>query len=400
MTNYGLNNTVISTGQRVTFASAYTLDGVGNRTQVDLTEPLIPSFPPEEAGYSYNVGNILTSADGATYTHDANGNRTRKTDGTTITTYTYDPLNRFVQVADGSKLTQYIYNGLGQRTAKIENGVRTNYLIDPNCILPQVVAETDNTGNLIAYYVYDGVGLVAKVTPQNQYYFYHYDGLGSTIAITDNAGHVVNSYAYSPEGLVGAQETIPNAFKYVGRFGVMDEGNGLYFMRARYYDPEVGRFINKDPIGYEGGDVNLYAYIWNNPTNLIDPLGLGFWSWLLPDKEDLCIIEETDWSEIEMTYGVVIPMPIAIGAAYDFLPSIFWGGMFAAAQPPVRYDPKDLGPLVNAPGMPGWRHPPNDPMDPDFMKEPPDYNKWSKWKKFKWQFKKFTAKVLAGFHNP
>ena len=114
---------------------------------------------------------------------------------------------------------------------------------------------------------------MAKVTPENAYYFYHYDGLGSTVAITDSNGDVVNTYAYSPYGLVGGQETIPNPFKYVGRFGVMDEGNGLYFMRARYYDPEVGRFINKDPIGFLGG-LNLYAYVGNNALNLVDPLGL------------------------------------------------------------------------------------------------------------------------------
>jgi RHS repeat-associated protein len=83
----------------------------------------------------------------------------------------------------------------------------------------------------------------------------------------------VNTYCYSPEGLVGAQETIPNPFQYVGRFGVMAEGNGLYYMRARYYDPEVGRFINKDPIGY-GGGTNLFMYVGNNLVSRIDPLGL------------------------------------------------------------------------------------------------------------------------------
>ena len=130
---------------------------------------------------------------------------------------------------------------------------------------------------------------MAKITPSNAYYFYHYDGLGSTVAITDENAQIVNSYAYSPYGLVGGQETIPNPFKYVGRFGVMDEGNGLYYMRARYYDPEVGRFINKDPIGYAGGDTNLYAYCLNNPINLVDPWGL-----ILDSTTIKFIIEELD----------------------------------------------------------------------------------------------------------
>lgn len=175
---------------------------------------MIPSYNAETVNYTYTQGNILASADGNSYTHDANGNRIQKTTSAGTTTYTYDSLNRLTQVVKGPQTSQYVYNGLGQRVGRLDNSVQTNYLIDPNGILPQVLAETDASNNLIAFYVYDGAGLVAKVTPQNQYYFYHYDGLGSTIAITDSAGQVVNTYCYSPEGLVGAQETIPNPFTY------------------------------------------------------------------------------------------------------------------------------------------------------------------------------------------
>jgi len=98
--------------------------------------------------------------------------------------------------------------------------------------------------------------------------------LGSTIALTDNSGSITDKYAYDDFGrIVNQVGTSENPFKYVGRYGVMDEGNGLYFMRARYYDATVGRFLQKDPIGFEGG-INLYVYVGNNSVNWIDPLGL------------------------------------------------------------------------------------------------------------------------------
>jgi RHS repeat-associated protein len=85
---------------------------------------------------------------------------------------------------------------------------------------------------------------------------------------------MVNKYAYDEFGnVLNSQEAVTNPFKYVGQFGVMDEGNGLNFMRARYYDRDVGRFISKDPIGY-GGGVNLFTYVADNPINKKDPLGL------------------------------------------------------------------------------------------------------------------------------
>ena len=69
-------------------------------------------------------------------------------------------------------------------------------------------------------------------------------------------------------------EAVPQPFKYVGQHGVMTESNGLQYMRARYYDPQVGRFISEDPLGFGGGDLNLYVYASNSPIMLIDPWGL------------------------------------------------------------------------------------------------------------------------------
>jgi RHS repeat-associated protein len=112
------------------------------------------------------------------------------------------------------------------------------------------------------------------------------------MVITDANQATVNQYRYDPSGNILYQsETVTQPFKYVGQLGVMAEPNGLYYMRARYYDPQVGRFISEDPIEFDGGDVNLYAYVRNNPVMLTDPWGLcgeqpGYWSNVLTNFTD------------------------------------------------------------------------------------------------------------------
>lgn len=92
----------------------------------------------------------------------------------------------------------------------------------------------DAAYNITSYYVYDGIGLVAKMSGSNVYY-YHYNGSGNTIAMTDPTGNMVNKYVYDEFGnLMNVQESVPNPFLFVGQYGVMDDDNGLLYMRARY----------------------------------------------------------------------------------------------------------------------------------------------------------------------
>ena len=98
------------------------------------------------------------------------------------------------------------------------------------------------------------------------------------MAITDTSETVTKSYAYAAYGqMTGESGLMSQPFTYVGEYGVMAELGGLYYMRARYYDPEVGRFISEDPIEFEGGQTNLYAYVGGNPINRMDPSGLVEW---------------------------------------------------------------------------------------------------------------------------
>jgi RHS repeat-associated protein len=253
----------------------YSLDSLGNRTVAAVREPLAPSLQDTAINYIHDPENRLISAGGTTFGYDSNGNMISEGAGSAARNYAYDLNDRLVRAAVNGQTTVYEYDALGHRISKTANGTITRYVLDPNAPLSRVLAETDGDGAITRYYVY-GLGLVSTITPAGQAYFYQYDGLGSTISLTDPSGNLVNRYAYDPFGNLSSNstETITNPFRYVGRFGVMDDGTGLLYMRARYYAARAGRFLTKDPIYLAGGSWNLYAYVGNNPVKRADPLGL------------------------------------------------------------------------------------------------------------------------------
>jgi RHS repeat-associated protein len=106
-------------------------------------------------------------------------------------------------------------------------------------------------------------------------YYYHCDGLGSVVGLTNSSGNTVEVYEYDVYGRLGATDAShPNRFMFTGR--EYDKETGLYYYRARYYNPQIGRFLQTDPVGYEAG-INWYRYCVNNPLNCVDPQGLRVW---------------------------------------------------------------------------------------------------------------------------
>jgi RHS repeat-associated protein len=256
-----------------TYGYTYNLAGqISSRTEE--TAGAVGTLQNRQSTYAYDpINRLLTATTGGTttlYSFNPKGELISKTMNGTTTNYTYDPLGRLLSTTDGTNNLAYTYDAVDQRISKIYNGMEDRYLVDGG----RSYCKLDNAGNVQNYYIYAGP-LNYSLDAGGNLLVYHEDEKGSVVGITDVGQALVQSYAYAPYGkVIGSTGTISNEFRYIGTHGVMVDENGLYYMRARYYDPESKRFITEDPLRLSAG-MNLYAYVGGDPVNLIDPSGLS-----------------------------------------------------------------------------------------------------------------------------
>lgn len=253
----------------------YDHDNYGSRTKATRVPAVPTQNAPKAANYRYDNDNKLLSDSKNTFTYDANGN-VKTIRGGEQADYVFDYFNRLTEVISPNRQHRYQYNSIGDRISRSSDGQVTRYTINPNAGLSQMLAETDQAGRITSYYVY-GLGLISKVLPDGAAFFYHYDDNANTIALTDRAGNIAHLYSYDffGKGVSTGSISVTNEFRFVGRLGIQDDGNGLLYMRARYFDTSTGRFITKDPIRFDSNGINHYAYADNDAINKLDPTGLA-----------------------------------------------------------------------------------------------------------------------------
>jgi RHS repeat-associated protein len=229
---------------------------------------------PSGSTLAYDAANQLTSvtdsAGTATYAFDFRGNRTATTDpNQVVTSYSYDQANRLVAL--GGNIS-YAYNGDGLRASKTVSGTPTQFTWDTSGPLPLLVQ-----GGPTRYIYGPGAAPIEQIDGADNVLYYHQDQIGSTRALSDASGALQATFNYDAYGsLSGSTGVVTTPFGFAGQY--TDAESGFLYLRARYYDPATGQFINRDPI--EQLTQQPYTYAGSNPLNATDPSGLfcvEFW---------------------------------------------------------------------------------------------------------------------------
>jgi RHS repeat-associated protein len=297
--------------------ASYTYDANGNRLTETTSAGTISA--------TYDAQDRLLTYGSATYTHTAAGERRTKTDASGTTTYTYDMLGNLTGVAlPAGTVVSYVVDGANRRIGRRVDGVLTQGFLYQGRLRP--VAELNAGGAIVSRFVYATRANVpdyfvrAGVT-----YRIVADHLGSPrLVINAASGAVVQQLDYDPFGKV-VLDSNPGFQPFGFAGGLHDPLTGFVRFGARDYDPETGRWTNRDPIGFAGGDANLYGYVLGDPINGLDPLGLlnvaktvvglvnvgrGFWAFTNGTATGLI-------SVIAVSSGVGLPFGV-VGTA--------WGG--------------------------------------------------------------------------
>jgi RHS repeat-associated protein len=257
----------------------YGYDAVGNRrfeTELDAASVVLSQKTAvfDAANRLSTVTDAVNPSNNATFNFDSNGNLTAKTTATGTETYAFDHRDQLVETAEGERITaRFAYDAFGRRYLKIGDEGLRQYLFDETSLL-QEYSQLDVE---VAKYDWGGDRLVSLFRVDEPRRYFHLDALGSVVALTDDQGVVGARYHYDAWGDYREPdelETSANPFGFTGH--IYDRETDLYFAKARYFDPEFGRFLTQDSyLGLVNDPPSLhrYLYAYGNPARYVDPDG-------------------------------------------------------------------------------------------------------------------------------
>jgi len=245
---------------------AYALDPAGRVSTLGGTWART-NLPAALTSATYDSANQVITRGNKTFTYDANGNLTN--DGTNP--YTWNARNQLTSVGSGGARLTFTYDALGRRLSSATTQTTTSYLYVGDNPVQEIQSGVVKANQIPSPTLDEDIGRTDSSGTSS----YLTDRLGSTVALANSAGTVKTQYTYDPFGLTTTSGTAStNTYEFAGR---QADSSGLYFNRSRYYSPSQERFVSSDPIGFGGGDTNLFAYVRDNPTNLVDPTGEFAW---------------------------------------------------------------------------------------------------------------------------
>ncbi len=306
------NDNLLSETDPLGRVTTYTYDS--NNDLVSRTDPAgqVTSFSYSSRGQipvtttaSFDSRDRITSVNAESFVWDADGNLTGRS-GTESVSYRWDFENRLVGafLPDGTEVAiDYDVDGNRVRTEVTPPGgpaAAVDYLVDTSEPLSQVILESDAAGVVLARYTRGDRLLAANRPPSGEKRFYHGDGLGSIRVLTDPSGTVTDRYAYSAFGvLLEHVGDDPNPFQFAGE--PFEASLALSYNRARWLDPEAGRFLSMDPYGgvdREPMSLHRYLYASADPVNMLDPSGeFNIWAVLAIVLLVVLILYTVDYAE-------------------------------------------------------------------------------------------------------